>query len=176
MRCAMRVTSADVVLDQQHGGALAVELLDDGGERVGLVRIEAGGRLVEQQQARLGGERARDFEQALLAVGQQLGVLLGLARRGRRKRAVRAPWRARRSSWRRNQASRSSAAANAAFGREVEADLDVLGDRHALEQLHELEGAHQPHRGDLVLPQMGDVLAGEFDRSGRRAQGSPTPC
>src|SRR5262249_30177913 len=67
-----------VVLDEQHRGALAIELLDDGSERVGLVRVEAGCGLVEQQQARLCRERASDLKQSLLAVGEQLGVLLGL--------------------------------------------------------------------------------------------------
>ncbi len=36
----------------------------------------AGGGLVEQQHARLGGDRDRDLEQALLAVGQRRGVLV----------------------------------------------------------------------------------------------------
>src|SRR6266545_2221964 len=55
-----------VVFDKQHGRSLAVELLDDGGERVGLMRVEAGRGFVEQQQARLCSERSRNFEQALL--------------------------------------------------------------------------------------------------------------
>src|SRR3569832_671002 len=61
----------DVVLDQQHGDAALVKMLDDFGERIGLVRVEAGGGLVEQQKARLRRHRARDLEQTLLPYGQQ---------------------------------------------------------------------------------------------------------
>ena len=48
--------------------ALVAQLLDERGEVRGLLRVHAGGRLVEQQQLRLGGERARDLEPALVAV------------------------------------------------------------------------------------------------------------
>ena len=40
---------------------------------VALAFGHAGGGLVEQQHARLGGDRDRDLEQALLAVGQRRG-------------------------------------------------------------------------------------------------------
>ena len=52
----------------------------------------------------------------------------------------------------------------------MESDLDVLGDGHALEHLDQLERPDQPHRGDLVLADVGDVLAGEIDRPGGRMQ------
>ncbi len=155
-----------VVLDEHHGGSLAVELLDHGRERIGLLRVKAGRRLVEQKQARLGRERAGDFEQALLAIGEQVGFLLGLGRETDES----------------EQLSRLGAHVgflasepgepqerrrHAAFARQVEADLDVLSDGHALEELHELERAHQALRGDLVLPHPRDVLAGKFDRACR---------
>ena len=38
------------------------------GELGGLLRVHAGRRLVEQEQLRFGGERARDLESALVAV------------------------------------------------------------------------------------------------------------
>ncbi len=57
-----------VMLDQQHGCALRVDLLNDGGEFFGLLGIETGGGLIEQQQLRLGGQRAGEFEQTLLAI------------------------------------------------------------------------------------------------------------
>ena len=43
-----------------------------------LLRVHAGGRLVEQQQLGLGRQRARDLELALLAVGQVLRELVAL--------------------------------------------------------------------------------------------------
>ena len=64
-----------------------VELLD-------LLRVHAGGRLVEQQQLGLGGERAGKLEAALLAEGQVGGELVALVRRGRRTPAC-APMRSR---------------------------------------------------------------------------------
>ena len=39
------------------------------------VRVHAGGRLVQQQQTRLGGQGAGDLQAALLAIGQVLGDL-----------------------------------------------------------------------------------------------------
>ena len=49
-------------------------------ERLLLGRVEAGGRLVEQQHLRLRGERPGDLEAALVAVGQVAGGLVGAAR------------------------------------------------------------------------------------------------
>ena len=50
------------------------------GEEVGegdrLLRVHAGGRLVEQQQLRLGRQRTRDLQPALVAVGEVLGELV----------------------------------------------------------------------------------------------------
>ena len=48
------------------------------GQIGGLARVEAGRRLVEAQQARLGAHGARDLELALVAVGQGAGVPVGL--------------------------------------------------------------------------------------------------
>src|SRR5258707_14010395 len=59
---------ADVVLDQQDGSALGVDLLNDVGEALGLLCVETGGWLVEQQQLRLRGQGTRHLEQALLAI------------------------------------------------------------------------------------------------------------
>src|SRR3569623_1491554 len=54
--------------------------------------------------------------------------------------------------------------------REVAADLDVLGDRHALEELHELKRADKAYRRDLVLRHARDIAAGERDAAGARGQ------
>ena len=60
-----------LLLDEQHGDAKRADLRELGHEARRFHRIHAGNRLVQQQQLRLRGERDRDFEQALLAVGQR---------------------------------------------------------------------------------------------------------
>ena len=63
------------MLDQEHGDVARQG--GDGGENVvALAFGNAGGGLVEQQHARLGGDRDRDLEQALLAIGQGRGRLV----------------------------------------------------------------------------------------------------
>ena len=59
-----------VVLDQQHRDATSDDGADHTGQVFGLERIEAGGRLVKQQQLGRSRERTRHFEQALLAIRQ----------------------------------------------------------------------------------------------------------
>ena len=118
------------------------------------------------KQARLRGERARDFEQTLLAVGEQLGILPGLGGEADESEQF-ARFGVHVGFLAAEPGEPREGRSDAALGRKVETDLDVLGDRHAFEELYELESAHQSHRGDPVLPQMGDVLAGEFDRSRR---------
>ena len=66
----------DVVLDQQDGDARVADAADAVHEVLALGRVHAGGGLVEQQQARLGGQRAGDLDQPLLAVGQAGGRLV----------------------------------------------------------------------------------------------------
>jgi hypothetical protein len=59
------------VLDQQDADVpLDVDALDELGERALLGGVGAGGRLVEEQYARIGAERPCDLELALLAVGE----------------------------------------------------------------------------------------------------------
>ena len=59
------------MLDQQHrDAALVADAADELAELVDLVVIEAAGRLVEQQQLRLGRERARQLDALLRAEGQ----------------------------------------------------------------------------------------------------------
>ena len=50
-------------------------------------RVEAGRRLVEAEQHRVGAHGARDFEPALRAVGQVAGRIVGAVDRGRCGRA-----------------------------------------------------------------------------------------
>src|SRR5207253_2182948 len=64
-----------VVFDEQNAD---LELVADEADQLHqfdlLLRVHSGGRLVEQQQARLGGQRPRDLEAALIAVGQVFGL------------------------------------------------------------------------------------------------------
>ena len=63
------------MLDQEHGD-VARQRGDGGEDVVALAFGNAGGGLVQQQHARLGGNRDRDLQQALLAVGQGRGELV----------------------------------------------------------------------------------------------------
>src|SRR6266480_4686277 len=68
---------AHVMLDEQYGDAFASHGLNELAQGKRLRRVHAGGRLVEREQLRLGGERARDLEAPLVAVGQApRGVVL----------------------------------------------------------------------------------------------------
>ena len=83
-----------VVLDEEHGQALLLpELGDELGERRGLLRVHARGGLVEQEQLRLGRERAGDLEPALVAVGQVPRELRRRGPRGPRSAGARSPGR-----------------------------------------------------------------------------------
>lgn len=62
---------ADVVLDQHHRHAeLTVDLDDEAAHFALLLGIHPGHRLVEQQQARLGGQRTGQLDPLLQAIGQ----------------------------------------------------------------------------------------------------------
>src|SRR5882757_5559033 len=67
-----------VVLDEQHGHPVVADAPDQLEERVLFRRVEAGRRLVEAQQSRVRGERARDLETPLLAVWQVARDLVGV--------------------------------------------------------------------------------------------------
>ena len=75
------MTRLDVVLDEKNGDPGSpgcADLLDQVGA---LGRVHARGRLVQQQQAGLGGQRAGDLDQALRPVGQAGGRQVGLVRK-----------------------------------------------------------------------------------------------
>ena len=60
---------AHVVLDEQDAEAVGRELAQQRAELVGLVLVEPGRRLVEQQHPRLARERARHLDQPRVPVG-----------------------------------------------------------------------------------------------------------
>jgi len=83
-----------VVLHHQHGDAAFVAQRSEAlAQQVGFSRIEAGGRLVEQQQARLSNQRAHQLDALLQSVGQAshgralVPCKAGLGERGRRSLA-----------------------------------------------------------------------------------------
>ena len=65
----------------------AADAQDVGHQLLGLRRVHAGGRLVEEQQARARGERARDLEPPPVGVGQRGGGLRGARREAVAKEA-----------------------------------------------------------------------------------------
>ena len=67
----------EVVFDDHHGGADRRDRAYEFNQSVKLVHRQAGGGLVEQQQARSGDQRASDLGQSLLAVGHFAGGHLG---------------------------------------------------------------------------------------------------
>src|SRR5581483_11139447 len=67
------VDHVELVLDQENGDAAIAQAPDLVGEFQRLGGVHAGGRLIEQQQQRLGDERAGDLEPAGVGVGQRGG-------------------------------------------------------------------------------------------------------
>ena len=87
-----------VVLDQQHRHALALQLAQQRGELLLLEIAQARSRLVEQQQRRVGRQRARDLDDALLAERQAAGRVVQMGARPQRSIARAASARVRASS------------------------------------------------------------------------------
>ena len=65
-----------VLDDQDRHPELVAQAGDQLGHLVGLLRVHAGGGLVEQQQLRLGGERAGDLQPAPVGVREAVGRLI----------------------------------------------------------------------------------------------------
>ncbi len=123
--------------------------MQDRDHAVGLGRAQARHHLVEQQQLRLGGERARDLQP--LAVGQRerRGALAALVVEVEpAQHLVRV---------------RARIARVAAM--QQRADDDIVLDRERRERPHDLEGAADAAPADLVGRQAVDALAGESDRA-----------
>ena len=136
------------VRDLDDGGALVVELLEEAHDLAALVGVEVAGRLVGEQQLRLGDERPGNADELLLAAGELVReeVLLAddleaVERVGHDRGAL--------------------GALDVAVG---ERDVEVLGDREVVEQVVlledeadvlfvELDALLRLHRVDLVLEQ-----------------------
>ena len=61
----------DVVLDHEHGPALLVQAPDQLGQARNVLAVNAGHRLVEQQDVRVTGHEDGQLELALVAMGQE---------------------------------------------------------------------------------------------------------
>ena len=138
------------VLDQQDGDARIADRADHLDDLGDLGRIEPRHHLVEQQQARTGGERTGEL-QALAAGDGEIGAhLVELARHAD------------------HAGHRFGLALGqlAVGGAEVGADHDVLAHADLGERLGDLEGAHHAGGADAMRRQAGDVLALEGDTAG----------
>ena len=86
---------AQFVRDQQDRAAAVDEPVERGGERLLAGRVDAGGRLVEDQQVGLAGQGPGDEDPLLLAAGERVDLVAAPGRRARRRPARRRPRRGR---------------------------------------------------------------------------------
>ena len=138
------------VLDDDDGDAHVVDAPHQRDRRLQFGRRQAGKQLVEQQQARLGGEHAGDFE-ALAS------------RRAERARPLIAA-----QSGQLDDATGLIAGIVAMRMPQERADHHVLQHRHVFERDRHLEGATDAGAGMNGRPGTGHVLAVEDDAAGGR--------
>ena len=138
-----------VLLDEHDGHALAVDLLDHLGELGDDPRRETQRRLVEQQHARRGHQRAADREHLLLAAGQQAGALARALAEDREQLGHAGP----RALARRLVARRQPAGAQVLLHRQVREDAPAL--RHV----------HEPAARDPRRVHADEAAARELDRA-----------
>ena len=151
---------AHLVGDDDHRHAVVGEPAHHVEHLADELRVERRGRLVEEHQLRLHGERARDRDPLLLAARELRRVAVEPCRRGRRARAARAP--------------RSR---GVAFAIALHADRrldDVLERRHVREEVEALEDHADlgALARDLAIAQLVQLVAAL--RGSRRARRRPT--
>ena len=143
------------VLDQQNGEpGFAVELAQDRDDAVHLGRPQARHHLVEQQQFRIGGERARHFQPLAVGQGQGGGALLALVVEVEAAQHL----------------VRALARGVDVPTMQQRADDDIVLDAERRKRPHDLEGAADAAPADAVGRQAVDALAGEGDGRRRRAE------
>ena len=113
----------------------ALQLADQLGQPFGRLRAEAGGRLVEEEQARLGGERNGDLERAPLAVGEVARARALVAREADARQH------ARRLLLGGRVGAQVAPGVEAAPAHVRQGDQDVVERRVVVEQVHHLERA-----------------------------------
>jgi hypothetical protein len=137
------------VVDQEHPGlVLVAHGPHDCGELGHLGFGQARGRLVEEQEPGLGGERPRDAELALVAVRERTGRLPLARSEAEQLEQLVGP------------TPRLAGPCASSEG----GDLDVLADAQACERAAVLERAREPGAAAPVRTPRRHVLAGELDR------------
>ena len=153
------------MLDQEDGNRQFIAQPPDERHHLHrLARVHARGRLIQQQEFWSGGQRARDFQPALIAVGQVLGQKISLALQADKLQQVHSlaggllllPDHLRRASDR-AQPGRMQA--------RMHADQDILQRRHVREEPDVLVRSRDPQLGDAVRchPVQDDAV--EHDRA-----------
>ena len=123
------------------------------------LRVHARRRLIQDQQAGVGGQRAGDLQPALLSVGQAAGLLAFLVRQPHDLQKLhRLPAHPGFLLAVQAEGRRQKAAA----GVHMLGDQDVFKDRQVAEQADILEGTGQTHLGDLVRRFAQCGLVGKF--------------
>ena len=155
----------DIVFDQQDAQAFGRQATD---QRLGVVRVgvtHALGWLVEQQHARAGGQRHRDFEPALLAVRQETGQLVRLVLQRKTFDQFVHPRQ-------RRAAVRHAAQQTAPAFDELRCQPQVLAHRQFEEQVGDLERARQAGGQHAVGACAGQVGAVEAHAAGAGPDGA----
>ena len=146
------------MLDQEHRDAARSDAADDAGKARAFGRRQPGGWLVEEDEARLAGERARDLEEPPLAEGERGHIgprELAEADELHELRGALAPARFFRARAAEHHGPERGAEAR------MRADEHVVDDRHSRERPVVLERAHHAARGDAMRREAEDRLAGE---------------
>jgi hypothetical protein len=152
-----------VVLDDQHGD-VGIEAGDHIEDEMALRGRHAGRRLVEQQHARPLGERNRDLDQALAAIGQLTHQLERIVDQPQRFQVIE-----RLVDHRSLGAGRTPEIVVLAIAF-ADGHADVFQNRQPAEELIDLEGARQAAPGADGLAGGGDVVAIEHNTAGRRLE------
>ena len=157
------------MLDEQDRDAAPVANgADFLAERIDLLVIEPGGRLVEQKQLRPDRERAGELDPLAHAERQFADRPVGDALRARIPRSARPPARRAAAPRAPREASASALARKPPRAKRMRADPHVVARRHGREQRDVLEGARDAERGDLVPRHARKRPAVEPDRAGVR--------
>ena len=151
------------MLDEQDGDAeLVAHAVDGVHQLLGLVGVHTGGGLVQQQQLRVRGQCAGNFQLALLAVGQLAGLVVGLLVQvkdfeqlhGLAVHLVLFFLVSRQTQ---------DAGPHIVPDLVVQTDLDVIQHRHIIEQADILEGTCNTGLADKLGVLAGNVLAVQND-------------
>ena len=143
------------VLDDDQRDAARVDAAHQADRRLHLGRIEAGQGLVQQQQPRLGRQRARDLQPLAPRRAEHARAPVGHC-----VRPVKA-----------STSSAACARPGAARMAQEGADQDVFDDRHVLERHRHLEGARDAKPGMRLRPRACHVMSIEAGCARRWAAG-----